>query len=78
MSGFLVMYCVQVGEWMATPEGRTACIILLDQFPRNGFRGTDKMFAFDGLALKIAREHIRGGDTFHSECVPGLSSHTCV
>lgn len=32
-----------------------AAIIVLDQFPRNLFRRTAKAFAFDGLAIEIAR-----------------------
>lgn len=42
-------------EWRATPEGRLAAIIVLDQFPRNIYRGTGHAFATDGLALQEAR-----------------------
>ncbi len=34
---------------MATPEGALALMILLDQFPRNAFRGTGHMYATDPL-----------------------------
>ncbi len=40
---------------MATPEGALALMILLDQFPRNAFRGTGHMYATDPLALAFAR-----------------------
>lgn len=41
--------------WAETAEGTLALLILLDQFPRNAFRGTAHMFATDGLALMFAR-----------------------
>ncbi len=42
-------------EWAGTAEGALALIILLDQFPRNMYRGTPEMFAADGKALDVAR-----------------------
>ncbi|TAL73090.1 MAG: DUF924 family protein [Rhodanobacter sp.] len=42
-------------DWLATPPGALALLILLDQFPRNAFRGTAHMFATDPLALGFAR-----------------------
>lgn len=42
--------------WAATPEGTLALLILLDQFPRNAFRGTPRMYATDPKARTIARE----------------------
>ena len=41
-----------------TPEGSLALIILLDQFPRNMYRGTPQAFASDAKALKIAKEAV--------------------
>lgn len=41
-------------RWQTTDQGRLALIILLDQFTRNMYRGTAKMFEFDSLALSIA------------------------
>ena len=32
-------------EWKKTPRGTVALIIILDQFTRNIFRGSSKMFA---------------------------------
>ena len=47
--------------WAATPEGALALCILLDQFPRNAFRGTARMFATDAAARRIARTAIDAG-----------------
>jgi len=41
-------------DWQKTPEGSLALLILLDQFPRNMFRGTPRAFASDELARKVA------------------------
>ena len=38
-----------------------ALIVLLDQFPRNMFRGTPRAFATDPLALEAARHAVAGG-----------------
>lgn len=44
--------------WMTYPSGTLAYIILTDQFPRNMFRGTEKAFASDRLALAVAKTAI--------------------
>lgn len=41
--------------WAETPEGALALLILLDQFPRNLFRGAPDAFASDAHALALAR-----------------------
>jgi uncharacterized protein (DUF924 family) len=41
--------------WLATPDGALALCILLDQFPRNAFRGSPRMFATDAQARDVAR-----------------------
>ncbi|TDT77604.1 uncharacterized protein (DUF924 family) [Litoreibacter halocynthiae] len=41
--------------WMTYPSGVLAYIILTDQFPRNMFRGSEKAFASDRLALSVAK-----------------------
>ncbi|MBU4632684.1 DUF924 family protein [Pseudomonas chlororaphis] len=41
--------------WRNTPEGSLALLILLDQFPRNAFRGSADMYATDVLARHFAR-----------------------
>lgn len=48
-------------EWMATADGALALIILLDQFPRNAFRNTLRMFATDTLAVQYARRAMQAG-----------------
>ena len=42
--------------WMAHPESAFALLLLLDQFPRNSFRGTGHMYATDPLARHFARK----------------------
>ncbi len=50
-------------DWETTAEGALALLILLDQFPRNMFRGTARMFATDPLARAVAAGAIvRGFD----------------
>ena len=44
--------------WATTAEGALALMILLDQYPRNSFRGTARMFATDLKALSIAKQAI--------------------
>ncbi|OZI53533.1 DUF924 family protein [Bordetella genomosp. 5] len=52
----------ELAAWEGTVDGVLALLILLDQFPRNAFRGTGHMFATDGLALAIARRAIQAGN----------------
>lgn len=54
-------------DWEATPEGSLALILLLDQIPRNIFRGSAHAFATDGLALVIALRAIAAG---HDQATP--------
>lgn len=48
-------------DWMAWPEAALALLILLDQFPRNAFRGTPRMYATDPLARELAASAIEAG-----------------
>jgi uncharacterized protein (DUF924 family) len=48
-------------NWRATPPGRLAEIIVLDQFSRQIFRGKAEAFASDPLALALAQEMVGGG-----------------
>ena len=41
--------------WLTYPSGTLAYIILLDQFPRNMFRGSGKAFSTDKVALAAAK-----------------------
>ncbi len=51
----------ELNELASTAEGCLALIILLDQFPRNLFRGTSQAFATDGHAKKITETAIENG-----------------
>lgn len=44
--------------WQNEPEGSLALVILLDQFPRNMFRGDARTHATDGKALTAAKHAI--------------------
>lgn len=48
-------------DWEGSADGVLALLVLLDQFPRNAFRGTGHMFATDGLALAVARRAVAHG-----------------
>ena len=53
----------KLAAWEATPEGTLALLILLDQFPRNMFRGSARAFATDPQARAItASALLRGFD----------------
>ena len=41
--------------WLTYPTGCLAYVILMDQFPRNMFRGTSKAFSSDRAALTVAK-----------------------
>ncbi len=45
----------------ASPLGCLALVLLLDQFPRNMFRGTPKSFATDAKALSVAKNAVNRG-----------------
>lgn len=47
--------------WRETADGAMVLAILLDQFPRNAFRGTSRMYATDERARHIARAAIAAG-----------------
>lgn len=47
--------------WRATPEGRLAEVLVLDQFSRNVWRDTPRAFAQDALALALAQELVASG-----------------
>ncbi len=44
----------QLASWADSPRRRLTLIILLDQFPRNIYRGTARAFAHDSQALGLA------------------------
>jgi len=51
----------ELDHWAETPEGVLALMILLDQFPRNCFRGTGHAFATDPLARMFATRALDAG-----------------
>lgn len=56
-----------LAPWLATPGTSLALVILLDQFPRNMFRATDRAFEADGRALKATREAISRGHDLETQ-----------
>lgn len=50
-----------VENWRDTPERRLAAIIVLDQFPRNIYRGSPLAFATDWMALREAKLAVGAG-----------------
>lgn len=52
----------ELDGWLVTPRGALALALLLDQFPRNAFRGTPRMYATDAHARRVARLALERGD----------------
>lgn len=63
--GFLPLHLAaarrELEAWLIEPDSALALLILLDQFPRNAFRGTAHMFATDTLACLYARQVVDAG-----------------
>lgn len=51
----------EIDHWAAAAQGALALLILLDQFPRNAFRGSARMYATDARAQRIARAALARG-----------------
>lgn len=51
----------ELDNWLETPKGTLAYIILIDQFSRNLLRGQAAMYAHDPLALNAAKMAIEKG-----------------
>lgn len=51
----------ELDAWQDTPEGAMALVLLLDQMPRNMFRGTAKAYASDAQARDIAARAVDRG-----------------
>lgn len=51
----------ELDHWRASPHSCLALILLLDQFPRNMFRGTAIAFATDPQALAAAKHAVAKG-----------------
>jgi uncharacterized protein (DUF924 family) len=48
-------------HWQQTPAGTVALLLLLDQFPRNLYRGSGQSFASDARALEVVIRAIAKG-----------------
>lgn len=51
----------ELAEWEETPAGALALVLLLDQIPRNIFRGSAHAFATDSPAREVAVRAIASG-----------------
>jgi uncharacterized protein (DUF924 family) len=59
----------QLSAWEASAEGALALAIVLDQFPRNMFRGLARCYATDPLARQVANRALKCG---YDQDVPEL------
>lgn len=50
-----------LNDWEVSPEGALALMILLDQMPRNMFRGTRRVYRTDPVAIACAERAIDKG-----------------
>ena len=57
-------------HWASDADGALALLVLLDQLPRNAWRGSGHMFATDGKALAVAQAALAAG--FDRQVEPGL------
>ena len=51
----------ELSSWETTDDGALALVILLDQFPRNMFRGDPRAFSSDAQALEVAHRALARG-----------------
>ncbi len=63
-------------DWIEMPNGALALLILTDQFPRNAYRGTSRMYATDPLARHYARQALEAGHLDRVE--PALRLFFCL
>lgn len=59
----------ELDDWMATAPGALALVLLLDQLPRNAYRGTAHMYATDPLARAFTARALESGfdDAVHAD-----------
>jgi uncharacterized protein (DUF924 family) len=62
----------ELASWEETPQGALALLILLDQFPRNLFRGSPRAFATDAKARGVAERALARG--FDRQCDEELAT----
>jgi uncharacterized protein (DUF924 family) len=58
-------------SWLSSAEGALALCLLLDQYPRNAFRGTKRMYESDEKCRSLAQRAIVAG--YDLEVEPALS-----
>jgi uncharacterized protein (DUF924 family) len=51
----------ELASWGNSPRGQLARMLLLDQFPRNMYRGTARAFTYDEQARRLARQALDQG-----------------
>jgi uncharacterized protein (DUF924 family) len=51
----------ELASWEASDDGALALVIVLDQFPRNLFRGDARTYASDPLARDVAQRAVENG-----------------
>jgi uncharacterized protein (DUF924 family) len=51
----------RLADWENTADGALALVIVLDQFPRNMFRGTARCFETDPMARAVANRALKRG-----------------
>ncbi len=56
-----------LAPWAESAEGALALLLLLDQFPRNAFRGSARMFATDTQARAVAGAAVDAGQDLQVE-----------
>ncbi len=52
---------VREHAWLAQPDSALALVLVLDQFPRNIWRGSNAAFSLDALGLEAARIMLEAG-----------------
>jgi uncharacterized protein (DUF924 family) len=52
----------ELDGWAATPAGRVALVVVLDQLSRNLHRGTPRAFALDAAALRLSAAAVGSGE----------------
>src|SRR6185369_10442095 len=51
----------ELDDWAQDQQGALALLILLDQFPRNSFRDTPRIFESNAQTRRIARQAVQAG-----------------
>jgi uncharacterized protein (DUF924 family) len=51
----------ELSAWEEAPRSCVSLVVVLDQFPRNAYRNTAAAFAYDELALAVAKRALAAG-----------------